>query len=299
LFKEQLRERRVVSQGKSGSLPPVTVRLDTPSLARVYDYFLGGMTNWEVDRSFADQLLDQFPLMRRIAFAHRLFLNRVVRHLVGQGVCQFLDIGSGVPGTSATHAVADHKRPGSRVVFVDNDPVAVAHTELFLDREGDRQRHAVIDADLRAPEDLWQQALNTELLDPDQPVALLLIGLLHLRQPDADGVEVGPDCVAKLRELLPMGSYVAISHVSEEGMPDEARATLAGIKRAYRESGSYGIICRSHAEIESLLGDYRMVAPGWTAAVDWRPEETGPSAPAVSFPPGCNEIIWAGVGRKP
>ena len=288
-----------MSQGKSGSLPPVTVHLDTPSLARVYDYLLGGMTNWEVDRSYADQLLDQFPLMRRIAFAHRLFLNRVVRHLVGQGVSQFLDIGSGVPGASATHAVADHKRPGTRVVFVDNDPVAVAHTELFLDREGDRRRHAVVDADLRAPENLWQQALNTELLDPDQPVAVLLIGLLHLRQPDADGVEIGPDSVAKLRELLPMGSYVAISHFSEEGMSNDVRATFADIKRACRESGSDSIICRSQTEIESLLGDYRMVTPGWTAAVDWRPEETGPSAPAVSFPPSCNEVIWAGVGRKP
>jgi O-methyltransferase involved in polyketide biosynthesis len=293
-----------VSHGQSGSLPPVSVNLETPSLARVHDYFLGGMTNWEVDRSFADELLDQFPLVRRVAFAHRLFLNRVVNHLVARGIRQFLDVGSGVPSASATHAVADgsaahaRERPDTRVVFVDNDPVAVAHTELFLDREADRRRHAVVDADLRDPENLWQQALNTEVLDKDQPVALLLVGMLHLRQPDADGTDIGPDSVAKLRELLPMGSYVAISHVSEEGLPDEVRAILAAIRRTYDESGSY-VTCRSHAEIESLLGDYRMIDPGWTAAVDWHPEETGPNAPVVTFPPSCNEIIWAGVGKKP
>jgi hypothetical protein len=286
---------------QSGHLPPVTVHLDTPSVARVDDYFLGGSTNWEVDRSFGDQILERFPLVRRIAFANRLFLNRVVRHLMGQGVRQFLDIGSGVP-SAGTHAIADEwaiharRRPDARVVFVDNDPVAVAHTELILDHEGDRRRHAVVNADLRDPETLWELALDTELLDLEQPVAVLLVGFLHLRQPDADGNEVGPDSVATLRELVPSGSYVVITHVSDdEGLPDDALATLTGLQQLYDES----ITWRSRTEIESMLDGYRMVDPGWTAAIEWRAEETGPSAPAVSLPARCNEIIWAGVGMKP
>jgi hypothetical protein len=235
-----------------------------------------------------------------MAFTHRLFLNRAVRHLMGQGVRQFLDIGSGVPNTG-TQAIADEwavharRRPDARVVFVDNDPVAVAHTELLLDDEGDRRRHAVVNADLRDPQTLWELVLETELLDPGQPVAVLLVGLLHLRQLDADGNEVGPDSVAALRELVPSDSYVVITHVSDEGLPAHAQETLTGLSQVYDEF----VMWRSRAEIESMLGDYRMVDPGWTAAIEWRAEETGPSAPTVSLPARCNKIIWAGVGRKP
>lgn len=291
-------------QRPSGQLPPVTVHLDTPSVARVYDYFLGGMTNWEVDRSFADQVLHQFPIVRRIAFAHRLFLNRAVRYLMKQGIRQFLDVGSGVPNLDATHAVADewsaHNQEisNTRVVLVDNDPVAVAHTELFLDREGDRSRHAVINADLRDPEALWQSALDTGLLDPGQPTALLLVGVLHLRQLDADGADIGLDSTVKLRELLPIGSYLAVSHVSDQELPKGMQTTLGELKDVYNAGGANYVVWRSHTEIESVLRDCHMVEPGWTSAVSWRPEETGPEALPISFPPDCEEIIWAGVGQK-
>lgn len=287
-----------------GSLRPVVVHLDRPSVARVYNYFLGGTINWEVDRTFGDQILDKFPLMRRIAFAHRLFLNRTVHHLAGQGVRQFLDVGSGVPSAGATHDVADewairrHRRPDTRVVYVDNDPVAVAHTELLLDRDGDRRRHAVIDADLREPEVLWRRALSSELLDPSKPIALLLIGVLHLQQLDADGNEMGPESVGKLQELLPLGSFVALSHVTDEGVSADVRATLTGLKQVYDESGSCGVTWRRRTEIQEMLSDLRMIEPGWTAATEWHPEDTGPNAPIVFFPPSSCGVIWAGVGRK-
>lgn len=291
-------------RSQSGSLPPVTVRIETHSVARVYDYYLGGTTNWEVDRSFGDQVLDRFPLMRRIAFAHRLFLNRVVCHLMQRGVYQFLDVGAGVPSAGATHEVADDwaicvdKRPYARVVYVDNDPVAVAHSQVLLDNEGDRRRHAVIEADLRDPEDLWQQALETDLLDRNRPIALLLIGLLHLQQLDGDGNEVGPASVAKLRELLPFGSYIALSHVSDEGVPADVQHTLAGLKQLYDTVGICEVMWRGRNDIQSMLGNLRMVEPGWTAAGDWHPEDTGPGAPEIALPNVSNAVIWAGVAKK-
>lgn len=294
-----------MSQRQSGLLPPVTVHLDTPSVARVYNYFLGGTINWEVDRSFGDQVLDRFPLMRRIAFVHRLFLNRVVCHLMQRGVFQFLDVGAGVPSAGATHEVADDwaicvdKRPYARVVYVDNDPVAVAHTQVLLDDEGDRRRHAVIKADLRDPEDLWQQALETGLIDRNRPVGLLLIGLLHLQQPDIDGNEMGPASVAKLRELLPFGSYVALSHVSHEDVSPEVGYILAGLQRMYDyRPGDGSVTWRSRAEIQDMLGDWHLVQPGWTSAIDWRPEDTGPHAPEIAFPATSSNVVWAGVAKK-
>lgn len=239
-----------------------------------------------------------------MAFAQRLFLNRVVRHLMRRGIRQFLDVGSGVPTMNTTHAVADewsahnHEIQDTRVVLVDNDPIAVAHTELFLDRAGDRSRHAVINADLRDPEALWQSALDTDLVDTGQPIALLLVGVLHLEQPDADGVDIGLDCIAKLRELLPMGSYVAVSHVTDHGLPRQMRTTLAELKDVYDTCGATSVVWRSRAEIESMLRDYHLVRPGWTPAVEWRPEETGPGVREVSFPLSCEGIVWAGVGQK-
>lgn len=293
-----------MSKRQSGSLPPVAVHLDTPSVARVYNYFLGGTTNWEVDRSFGDQVLDRYPLVRRITFAHRLFLNRVVCHLMQRGVVQFLDVGSGVPSAGATHEVADdwaicvNKRPYARVVYVDNDPVAVAHTQVLLDDVGDRRRHAVIEADLRDPEDVWHQALETGLIDRTRPIGLLLIGLLHLEQLDNDRNEVGPASVGMLRELLPFGSYAALSHVSYQGVSAEVRHILDGLKRVYDKSGSGNVNWRSRAEIQDMLGDWCVVEPGWKAASDWRPEDTGPHAPEIALPAASSAVVWAGVAKK-
>lgn len=295
---------RIVSQRPSGLLPPVPVHLDKPSVARVYNYFLGGTTNWEVDRAFGDHVLDRFPLVRRIAFAHRLFLNRVVCHLMQRGIHQFLDIGAGVPSTGAAHEVADSwaicadKRPYARLVYVDNDPVAVAHTQLVLDDEGDRRRHAVVQADLRDPEALWQQALETGLIDRNKPVGLLLVGLLHLQQLDIDGNELGPASIAKLRELLPFGSYAALSHVTNEGVSPEIRHILAGLKQLYDQSGSGDVTWRTRNEIQEMLGDWDMVEPGWTSVCDWHPDDTGPLAPEITFSSAHSNVVWAGVAKK-
>jgi hypothetical protein len=278
--------------------------LTRPSVARVYDYFLGGTTNWAVDREFGDRVLARFPLLKDIALANRLFLHRAVRYLTKRGVRQFLDIGAGVPTEGNTHQVADDVRrdvgevPDVRVVYVDNEPVAVAHAAMLLDSEGDPARHAVVEADLREPEALWQKALETDLLDPDEPVALLLIAILHVRQAGPDGNDMGPEAVARFRELLPRGSYLAISHVTDEGVPEELGDKLVELKRMYDESSSSDVIWRPRADVAALLGDFRLVEPGWTWTPEWHPEETGPDVRTVAFRSPNESVIWAGVGEK-
>jgi S-adenosyl methyltransferase len=293
-----------VSEAQSDPAAPIGVDLERPSVARVYDYYLGGTTNWAIDRAFGDRVLSKFPMLRDIAVANRLFLNRVVRYLVKQGVRQFLDIGAGVPTAGNTHQIADElavatgRAPDTRVVYADNEPVAVAHGQLLLENEGDLTRHAVIEADLRNPDDVWQQALDTELLDPTQPIALLLIAVLHVHQPGPDGEDIGALSVARFRELLPVGSYLAVSHITDEGVPAEMGERLVELKQMYDSSSSSDVIWRSRADIEALAGDFAAVEPGWTWTTEWHPEETGPNAKPIHLPTPAHAVIWSGVTRK-
>jgi len=279
------------------------VDLDRPSVARVYDYYLGGTTNWAIDRAFGNRVLRRFPLMSDIARSNQSFLDRVVRHLVKLGVRQFLDVGSGALTRGNTHQVADAlarssgREPDVKVVYADLDPVAVAHAELLVSRDGDPRRHAVIEADLRSPEDLWQQALDTGVIDPEQPVALLLIAVLHVHQPNADGVDIGPESAVRLRARLPAGSYVAISHMTDEGVPDEVGERLAEIKRMYDTWSSSNLIWRSRAAIAQMLSGLRLLEPGWTWTPAWHPDETTSTASPTAFPSPSHAGVWAGVGR--
>jgi len=285
---------------QSGQLPPVTVRLDRPSVARVYNYYLGGTTNWAVDREFGDRVLDQFPIMRHIATIHRQFLGRAVRHLSALGIRQFLDVGSGIPAAGATHEIADAcgGPPDTRVLYVDNDPVAVAHGEVLLNSNGDPRRHVMIEADLRDPDALWRQVIDTQLFDRSEPVALLLIALLHLQQRDVLGNEIGPRSVARLCARLPKGSYVALSHATDEEVEPDVSAALAGLKEIYDAAGDGSVTWRSRAEISAMLDGLDILDPGWTFATEWHAEDTELPAPDVSLPPSSNLVVWAGVGRK-
>jgi hypothetical protein len=293
-----------VSEVQADPVPPVGVDLNRPSVARVYDYYLGGTANWAIDREFADRVLDKFPLLRDVAIANRMFLNRAVRHLTRLGVKQFLDIGAGVPTAGNTHQVADEVvaesggDPDVRVVYVDNEPVAVAHAELLLDQQGDPARQAVIDGDLRDPQELWRRAMETELLDPDQPIAVMLIAVLHVQQPGPDGTDVGPRSVAALREMLPVGSYMAISHVTDEGVAPGVDDKLDEVKKMYDASSASNVIWRTRADIATLLGDFRLVEPGWAWTPEWHPEETGPTVRQIKFPTPNHAAIWSGVGQK-
>ena len=289
-----------MSDALSDPIPPQGIDLDRPSVARVYDYYLGGTANWAIDREFGQRVVDEFPLVRNIALANRLFLHRLVRHLTKLGVRQFLDIGAGVPTAGATHQVAAEIAPDARVVYVDNEPVAVAHAEILLDEEGNTDRHAVIFGDLRDPDELWSEALATGILDPDEPVALLMIAVLHVFQPDrTTGEDIGAQCVARYRELLPRGSYLGISHISDDGVPPELEPKLVDLKAMYDRSSSSNAIWRTREEITALMGDFDLLDPGMVWTPEWHPEETGPNAKVITFTNPNEAVIWAGVGKKP
>jgi hypothetical protein len=287
-----------VSESKPERTPPAGVDTTRPSVARVYDYYLDGTANWPIDREFGNRVLEQFPLLKSIALANRLFLNRVVRHLTKLGVRQFLDIGAGVPTAGNTHQVAAETAADTRVVYVDNDPMAVAHGKMLLDEQGDPRLHAVIEGDLRAPDELWQKAIATGVLDPGEPVALLLIAVLHVHQPGPDGQDMGAQAVGRYRELLPPGSFLAISHITDEGVPDELGPKLVELKRMYDTSSSSNVIWRPRAEIDALFGGFEILPPGTVWTPEWHPEETGPNARPITFDSPSHAAIWVGVGKK-
>jgi len=279
--------------------PPQSADLTKPSVARVYDFYLGGKANWAIDRQFGQSVLDKYPVLRPIAISNRLFLHRAVRRLVAHGVHQFIDIGSGVPTMGNTHSVADEVEPGSRVVYVDHEPVAVAHSQVLLEKDGDPERHAVINADFRNPDKLWQNAIETGVLDLEQPIAILLIAVLHVQQPGPDGEDISPQVMQRYRELLSPGSYLAISHLSDDGVPPEMDQKLVGIKQMYDNSSS-PVIWRSRAEIGALFGDFEMMEPGMSWTYEWHPEDRSPNhSPELDFSAPEESVIWAGVGRKP
>jgi hypothetical protein len=297
----------MINQGRTRSMPgahadpgaPAEVDLTRPNAARIYDYLVGGTANWSIDREFADTIIKRMPVARDIALANRQFLNRVVRHLTKLGVRQFLDIGAGVPTAGNTHQIAEEIASDARVVYVDNEPIAIAHAEIILNREGDPDRHVMINADLREPDDLWRQARDTGILDLDQPIALLMIAVLHFHHAGPAGQDVGPEAVARYRELLAPGSYLAISHLTDDGVPDDMAAQLAESKRVYKQSVTNQLITRPRAEIDALFGDFELLEPGTVWTTQWHPEDTGPTAPTINLPTPEHAVIWAGVGQKP
>jgi hypothetical protein len=279
-------------------IPPKGVDLDRPSIARVYDYYLGGTANWAIDRELGDRIHASVPLVKDMAIANRMFLNRAVRYLAKSGVRQFLDIGSGVPTVGNTHDVADEVSHDSRVVYVDHEPVAVAHSQMILEEDGDPRRHAVVLADMREPDHLWETVRETGILNLDEPMALLLVAVLHVAQPGPDGNDVGEQAVARYRDLMPGGSYLVISHATDDGVPPAQVANMAAIKKMYDASNN-GVIWRPRTAVDALMGDFEVVEPGMTWTAAWRPEEGGVGVPSIEFGTPSESVAWAGVARKP
>jgi hypothetical protein len=283
----------VALQRANGVIPRAD--LDHPSLARIYDYFLGGSVHWAIDRAFAQLVDDQIPEFRSIVLAHRQFVGRAVRYLARLGVRQFVDIGSGLLSKNNTHQLADEVAPDSRVVYVDNEPVAVAHVELLLDEVGDPDRHAIIDGDLCEPDELWDDVLATGLIDLHEPVAVLMFSVLQLFQPDPDGGDHGARIVARYRELLPVGSYLGISHVTGEDVPPILKLKLCELKPLWDARCGGEVHSRSRAAIESLLGGLEILDPGvvWTPL--WHPDDGECTVYAES---PSESAVLAGIGRR-
>jgi hypothetical protein len=233
-----------------------TVDPDQPSAARMYDYYLGGSHNFASDRELASRVLQLFPDGQLMAQANRAFLHRGVRYLLDHGIRQFLDLGSGIPTAGNVHEIA----PDATVVYVDIDPVAVAHSEAILagvDRAG------IVHADVRRPKEVLESPVTRRLLDFDQPIGLLAVAVLHFISSDEEAADV----VSAFRDASPAGSGLVLAHGTLDSRPDE----VARLEEIYQNSAN-PVTARSRDRIEPFLAGWEPVEPGLTWVVEWRPD---------------------------
>ena len=250
---------------------PCDVDLTRPSAARVYDYLLGGGHNFAVDRDFGDRVQAVVPRIAAYARANRAALRRVVRHAVHAGYRQFVDIGSGIPTVGNVHEVADAARPehDTRVLYIDHEAVACAHTEALIRTQADSERHHNLRADLLDYEHLWDRATTTGLIRTDQPIALLAMAVLHFIKDDRD-----PDtALAFYRDRLPPGSLLVLSTMTNEAPADEEEAdALRRLVALYEETDNPGQL-RDRTEFARFFGDLPLWSPGLVYAPAWRPDD--------------------------
>jgi SAM-dependent methyltransferase len=262
------------------SWAPLDIDLNRPSAARVYDYYLGGSHNFAVDRRMAQEAMLMWPELPQIMQTNRAFLRRAVRYVVQEGIRQFIDIGSGIPTAGNVHEVAQRAASDARVVYVDIDPVAVAHSRAILAKD---PQTTVVQADLREPEGIVDDPATRDLLDLDQPVAVLLVAVLHFIPDEGDPAAV----VARLYDAVAPGSFLVISHASYEGQPDQASTH----QQLYRRTAT-PMTMRSRSEIARLFDRFRLMEPGLVYLPLWRPD------PGDDVDRPERTTGFAGVGRK-
>jgi hypothetical protein len=252
--------------------------------ARRYNYWLGGKDNFIADRASADAVEATFPSIRLAAVENRAFLRRAVQYLVGQGVRQFLDIGTGLPTAGNTHEVAQDLAPDSRIVYVDNDNLVLVHARALLTSHP-HGRTAYLHADLREPAAILADDTLNATLDLSQPVAVLVVAVLHFLSDD----HVARTAVNTLVEAMAPGSYLVVSHASNDLLPADTAATFA----AADDMHGGDVTLRSKATIASFFDGLDLVKPGVQIVSEWRPDssERGPAPEEVS--------IYGGVARKP
>ena len=268
---------------------PPEINTHIAHTARVYDYWLGGKDNFPADHALAEAILEAVPSMRAMARANRAFLGRAVRYLAGEaGIRQFLDIGTGIPTAGNTHEVAQAVAPDARVVYVDNDPIVLAHARALMSSHAAGET-AFIFADLRRPEAILGDPTLTATLDLGRPVAVMLVAILMFLGDGEDPYGI----VARLLEALPSGSVLAISHPTADFDP----AAMAGAVAASKRSG-IALVPRRRAEVEAFFNGLDLVEPGVVPVEAWRPDGEPPGAhQRAADPEPLN--IYAAVGRKP
>ena len=260
---------------------PEGIDATVPNAARMYDYYLGGKDNYAADRAAAEAVLTVAPEMREAARSGRALIKRVVEHLVRErGVRQFLDLGSGLPTAENVHEIARAIDPAVRVVYVDYDDVVCAHGRALL---AEPDRAIILRRDVREPESVLDAKELRDLLDLDQPVAVLMMFLLHL-MPEEDKPQ---DVVAAYREALAPGSFLAISHAANDARPDY----MARISAIYQRANA-PFTPRPRAEIEAFFGDFELEPPGLVNV--WPYEK-----PPPDMNPELARMGYSAIGRKP
>ncbi|MEU5211077.1 SAM-dependent methyltransferase [Streptomyces sp. NPDC020742] len=261
-----------------------------PHPARMYDYYLGGWDNYEVDRVAAERVIEVHPQVRLSARANRAFLRRAVRDLVGGGIRQLVDVGTGIPTSPNTHEVAHETAPDTRVVYIDNDPIVATHAGARL---ANTPHTGFVLGDVRDPGAILDHPTVRELIDFDRPVALLMVAVLHFIRDDEDPAGL----IAAFAERLPAGSHLVLSHATDEpyeayeaGRTDEV--ARAGVEDVYK-SATASLHLRSKARIEPLFGPFTLLDPGVVRVPLWRPDGEVPGAEELN-----NTIFYGAVGRK-
>ena len=258
---------------------PDEINMELPSAARVYDYLLGGAHNFAADRAVGEKVLQALPNGRHIASSNRAFLRRAVLYMIEQGITQFLDLGSGIPTVGNVHEVAQEANPMCRVVYVDNDEVAVAHSQLIL--EGN-ENATVVAADLCQPATVLGEPAVKQLLDFSTPIGLLMVAVFHFVPDEKDPLSI----LGGYRDALPASSLLALSHLTADQMP----VGMAAVVEAMRNSRN-PMYFRSYDAVLAMFDGFELVEPGVVDAPEWQREpdcyDTGP------------EGVYVGLGRKP
>jgi hypothetical protein len=258
---------------------PVDFDTSVAHIARVYDYWLGGKDNFAADREAGEEAMRAYPDLVSSVRANRAFLARGVHYLAEAGIRQFLDIGTGIPSANNTHEVAQRVAPGSRVVYVDNDPIVLAHARALLvgDPAGATD---YLDADLRDTGKILEHA--AEVLDFSRPVAVMLVAVLHLVGPDDDPYGI----VRQLMAAVPPGSHLLLSHVASDIEPEKMAEMGKRLNRLLAQRGWY----RSQSEVADFFAGLELVEPGVVPVQHWRPDSEMEAA--------RRSAMWGGVARK-
>jgi hypothetical protein len=263
-----------------GVAPP-GAGINLPHSARIYDYWLGGKDNFAVDRAVGEAMIQAIPGMRYMARENRKFVHRAARDLVMDGIRQFLDIGTGIPTRPNLHEIVQGIAPDARVVYADNDPIVLVHARaLMISTPAGRSEY--LSANLRDPESLLSEPLLRGTLDFAEPIGLTLIAILMLLADHEDPWAR----VAELRDAMPSGSCLAVTHPTADFAPEEVYRAVAAATGA-----GMTLVPRTKEEVQRFFGDWEMLEPGLVPVSAWRPDAPVERPEAAYY--------WAGVARKP
>ena len=268
----------------TGNLRWVPARIDTnvPHPSRMHDYWLGGGHNFAADRELAEKIMKIMPGIEDVSRINQAYVRRAALFLVSEGIRQFLDIGSGVPTIGTLHEVVHRADPDCRVVYVDADPVSVAHTELILESV---DRAAIVLGDVRDIDAVLNAEPTRRLLDVEEPIGLFAPAM-HFYSDSLDPAGV----LAGYRDRLASGSFLVLAQCTgDNDIPGQNE-----VVEAYRAT-RYRVYLRSYAEVLRMCDGFDLVEPGLVGFADWRPEDVGDGSPD----PKINSLIYAAVGRKP